>query len=83
MAGLRRWPGTVTNSTKALWIVRLAQLYSDRMDTTRIIKELQAERDQLDLLIIAFERYAATAGGKKRRGRPPKWMSKDRQAQSA
>ncbi len=42
------------------------------MDTTAILTELRAEREQIDKAIIALERLARTRG--KRRGRPPKWM---------
>lgn len=42
------------------------------MDIQAILKELQAERQQLDEAIFAIERLGA--GAPKRRGRPPKWM---------
>jgi hypothetical protein len=42
------------------------------MDVQAILKELRAEREQLDEAIIALQRMQAGAG--KRRGRPPAWM---------
>jgi hypothetical protein len=42
------------------------------MDLQKMIAELTAERDRLDLAILALERLAAGAG--RRRGRPPKWL---------
>ena len=38
-----------------------------------MLSELRAEREQLDEAIIVLQRLAM--GGRKRRGRPPKWMS--------
>ena len=43
------------------------------MDTTKILEELRAEREQVTMAIISLERLGAAQG--KRRGRPPKWMS--------
>ena len=39
------------------------------MDINKIIKELRAERDEIERAILALERV-----GGKRRGRPPLWM---------
>ena len=43
------------------------------MDVSKILDELRQERDQLEEAILSLERLAA--GGGKRRGRPPAWMS--------
>jgi hypothetical protein len=42
------------------------------MDLTKMIAELQAERDRLDQAILALERLSA--GKERKRGRPPKWL---------
>jgi hypothetical protein len=39
------------------------------MDITKMIKDLRAERDEIERAIIALERV-----GGKRRGRKPRWM---------
>ena len=39
-----------------------------------MIRELQAERDRINEVVAAMERFAAGRMGK-RRGRPPKWLS--------
>ena len=39
------------------------------MDINKIIKELRAERDEIERAILALERV-----GGKRRGRPPQWL---------
>ena len=44
-----------------------------RMDTSKMLAELRAERARLEDLILAAERYARGQG--KRRGRPPRWMN--------
>lgn len=44
------------------------------MDIVKMLQELRAEREQVGEAILALERLAS--GGGKRRGRPPKWMSK-------
>ena len=41
------------------------------MDLLKIIFELKQERDLIEDAIAQFERLAA---GRKRRGRPPKWL---------
>ena len=41
------------------------------MDVNRILIELRTDRYHIEQAIAALERV----GGKKRRGRPPKWMS--------
>ena len=41
------------------------------MDLPKIIFELKQERDLIEDVIAQFERLAA---GRKRRGRPPKWL---------
>jgi hypothetical protein len=46
------------------------------MDITQIIAELRSEREQIDEAIVALERLARGSG--KRRGRPPKWMTADK-----
>jgi hypothetical protein len=43
------------------------------MDVNKILEELKAEREQVEMAIISLERLGAARG--KRRGRPPKWMS--------
>jgi len=43
------------------------------MDINRILVELKAERDQIEMAIISLERLLAGRG--KRRGRPPAWLS--------
>ena len=47
------------------------------MDVTAILKELYRERDLLDQAISTLER--AEAGTYRRRGRPPKWLTRVRQ----
>jgi hypothetical protein len=44
------------------------------MDVAKIITELRAEREQLDLAIMSIERLAASSG-QRRRGRPPAWLA--------
>jgi hypothetical protein len=39
------------------------------MDINKIIKELRAEREEIERAILALEQV-----GGKRRGRPPSWM---------
>lgn len=43
-----------------------------RMDILKMLVELRDDRDRLEDLISAAERYAR--GSRKRRGRPPAWM---------
>jgi hypothetical protein len=43
------------------------------MNIAQMLVELRAELENIDQAIFAFERLAL--GGRKRRGRPPKWMS--------
>jgi hypothetical protein len=43
------------------------------MDIGKMLADLRAERDQIIEAIIVMERLAA--GGAKRRGRPPAWMT--------
>jgi hypothetical protein len=49
------------------------------MDVIRMLKDLRAERDQVDEAVLALTRLASGQGGK-RRGRPPKWMSQAKDA---
>lgn len=42
------------------------------MDVMKMLRELRAQRDQLEEAIITLERLARGQG--KRRGRPPLWM---------
>ncbi len=44
------------------------------MDIGKVISELRQEREQLDLAIINLERLHGTSG-RRRRGRPPAWMT--------
>ncbi len=60
---------------RLLWR-QLATVEAGRMDIHKMIAELRADLAALEELIAAAERYAA--GGKKRRGRPPKWMAATR-----
>jgi hypothetical protein len=43
------------------------------MDINKILEELRAEREQVEMAIVSLERLGAARG--KRRGRPPKWLS--------
>jgi len=43
------------------------------MDINKILGELKAERDQIEMAILSLERLLAGRG--KRRGRPPAWLS--------
>jgi len=43
------------------------------MDVYKILEELRQERDQIDEVILCFERLAQSRG--RRRGRPPSWMA--------
>jgi hypothetical protein len=43
------------------------------MDVTKILTQLQQERECLEQAILAIERLASRQG--KRRGRPPAWMA--------
>jgi len=56
---------------------RSVNLYTPRMDLNAILIELRREHDQLGEAIVAMERLAAS--GKRRRGRPPAWLSAARQ----
>ena len=49
-----------------------ATLLND-MDMIKMLAELRSERQRLDEGILVLQRLAT--GGRKRRGRPPKWMS--------
>jgi len=42
------------------------------MDLSKMLAELKSERDQIDQVIIAL---TPLAQGRKRRGRPPLWLS--------
>lgn len=44
-------------------------------DLKRIVAELHLEREAVEEMIVAAERLAAIREGKKRRGRPPKWLA--------
>ena len=54
-------------------IRQLANSYPPRMDISKVVIELRAERDQFAEAILVLERLAAGRG--KRRGRPPKWIA--------
>ena len=43
------------------------------MDVAKIVTALRQEKEQLDMAIINLERLANSA--RKRRGRPPAWMT--------
>jgi hypothetical protein len=43
------------------------------MDIVKMLSDLRSERERIQEAILVIERLAA--GGGKRRGRPPKWMS--------
>ena len=43
------------------------------MDLTQMLSELRSQKAQIEEAILVLQRLAA--GGAKRRGRPPKWMS--------
>jgi hypothetical protein len=47
--------------------------YPARMDISKMLAALRAERDQIVEAIITLERLAAGRG--KRRARPPAWMT--------
>ena len=51
------------------------------MDLDKLIGELYAERMRLDAAITALER--AMLAGRKRRGRPPKWLAKIRSEEAS
>jgi hypothetical protein len=51
------------------------------MDILQMLSELRAEHQQIEEAILVLQRVA-TGGGGKRRGRPPKWMSKTQEADS-
>jgi hypothetical protein len=44
------------------------------MDIVKMLSDLRSERERLQEAIVVMERFAAGSG--RRRGRPPKWMSK-------
>ena len=44
------------------------------MDIVKMLADLRAERQRLEEAVLVLERLAAGTG-KKRRGRPPKWMT--------
>ena len=46
------------------------------MDLTKILSELQREREEIEKAIFALENVAR--GGKRPRGRPPAWLAKKR-----
>jgi hypothetical protein len=52
---------------------RVLLRYPSEMDILKMLCDLRDEREQIDEAIIALERLAA--GSKKRRGRPPAWMT--------
>jgi len=43
------------------------------MDINKILGELKAEREQIEMAIVSLERLLAGRG--KRRGRPPGWLA--------
>jgi hypothetical protein len=47
--------------------------YASGMDVVKMLAELQNERAQIEEAIVAIERLAL--GHRKRRGRPPRWMT--------
>ncbi len=51
------------------------------MDINKILDELKAEREQVEMAIVSLERLGAAQG--KRRGRPPKWLSEVKAAAAA
>jgi hypothetical protein len=51
------------------------------MNLIHIISQLRAERQQLDEVILALERLARA--GRKRRGRPFKWMAAGQKRKTA
>ena len=51
------------------------------MDVLKILSDLRSERQRVQEAILAIERLAA--GSAKRRGRPPKWMSKINSAETS
>ena len=44
------------------------------MNINKMLEDMRAERGMVDEAILALERLANRSG--KRRGRPPKWMSR-------
>jgi hypothetical protein len=52
--------------------VAFATLLND-MDMSEILAELRSEQQRLDEAILVLQRLAT--GGRKRRGRPPKWIA--------
>lgn len=50
------------------------------MDLDAILKQLRAEREQLEEAILAMERMQMASG--RRRGRPPAWLTAMRQAEA-
>jgi len=46
------------------------------MDINKMLAELRAEREQVEQAIMVLERMARGQG--KRRGRPPAWMSRQK-----
>ena len=52
---------------------QLAFSYPPRMDITKRLAELRADKDQITEAILVLERLAVGRG--KRRGRPPAWMT--------
>jgi hypothetical protein len=51
---------------------RLARWDNETVEIEKMLRDLRAERDQLNQVIITLERLAV--GHEKRRGRPPAWM---------
>jgi hypothetical protein len=51
------------------------------MNVDAILKNLREERDSLEQAILSLERLGAGLG--KRRGRPPAWMKRIQEAQTA
>jgi hypothetical protein len=51
------------------------------MEIEKMLAELRAERDRLAEAIITLERLAVGRG--RRRGRPPKWMTKVKRRERA
>jgi hypothetical protein len=66
-----RGPANEGKSTIGLYAIGP---YTARMDIHQMLADLRSERERLSEAIIVIERLAVS-GGKKRRGRPPKWMA--------
>ena len=70
----RRLCASQSFSERNAKVDKTGTLETHLMDIIKMLQELRAEREQVGEAILALERLAS--GGGKRRGRPPKWMSK-------